>query len=310
MPATSANRISEQSTQAVNDHVRRETEASVAFYAQHPDQIERRLRELDHEWDTERVLELNSSALSLAGIVLSATVSRKWLVLPMAVQGFFLQHGIEGYCPPLAIIRKLGVRSQLEIEKERHALKALRGDYANLGAGVDATAVMRATGLPDHELGTPPQRLNSASDVISTTTGRVPLNTSARINERVRRDIEKRLVFYSTHPELIDQRLDELDCEWDVERLIETEAPSMTLTGLLASAVGGRKWLALPMFAQSMVLLHAVQGWYPLLPLFRKMGFRTEYEIAVERYALKVLRGDFADIGSDQPDAAAAAAAR
>ena len=93
---------------------------------------------------------------------------------------------------------------------ERQALKALRGDYADSGPGANATSVMRATGLLDHELGTPPQDLKSASDVISTTTGRVPLNTSARINERVRRDIEKRIVFYSTHPELIEQRLNEL----------------------------------------------------------------------------------------------------
>ncbi len=307
MTATSANRISEQSTPAVNDRIRRETDASVAFYARHPELIDQRLHELDQEWDTERVLELNSSALSLVGMIVSATVSRKWLVLPMAVQGFFLQHGIEGYCPPLPMIRRLGVRSQVEIEKERHALKALRGDYANLGPGADATAVMQATGLPEHEPGTSSEEFNSAADLISSTTGRVPLNTSTRLNERVRRDIEKRVVFYSKHTELIAERLEELDHEWDVERLIETEAPSMTLTGLLLSAVSSRKWLALPLFAQSMVLLHAVQGWYPLLPLFRKMGFRTEYEIAVERYALKALRGDFADIAADQPDAAAAA---
>ena len=42
-----------------------------------------------------------------------------------------------------------------------------------------------------------------------------------------------------------------------------------------------------------MVFLHAVQGWYPLLPLFRRMGIRTETEIATERYALKAIRGDF-----------------
>ena len=39
--------------------------------------------------------------------------------------------------------------------------------------------------------------------------------------------------------------------------------------------------------------LHAMTGCYPLLPLFRRLGFRSPREIARERYALKALRGDF-----------------
>ena len=39
--------------------------------------------------------------------------------------------------------------------------------------------------------------------------------------------------------------------------------------------------------------LHAATGWYPLLPVFRRLGFRSAREIAGERYALKALRGDF-----------------
>jgi hypothetical protein len=36
-----------------------------------------------------------------------------------------------------------------------------------------------------------------------------------------------------------------------------------------------------------------VSGWYPLMPLFRRLGIRTAREIERERYALKALRGDF-----------------
>ena len=140
------------------------------------------------------------------------------------------------------------------------------------------------------------------------TTRRVPLNTPADVNERIRMDTEKRIAFYGAHPELIDQRLAELDREWDVERLIETEAPSMTLTGLVMGLAFSRKWLIIPLFAQSMVFLHAVQGWYPLLPLFRRMGFRTEREIAIERYALKAIRGDFRDVSGREPERALQAA--
>jgi hypothetical protein len=135
--------------------------------------------------------------------------------------------------------------------------------------------------------------------MIPATTKRVSMNTASDVNERVRHDTEKRIAFYMAHPELIDQRLADLDREWDIERLIEVEAPTMSLTGLLLGLTVSRKWLAVPLLAQSMVFLHALQGWYPLLPLFRRMGIRTETEIATERYALKAIRGDFKNLRDD-----------
>lgn len=125
------------------------------------------------------------------------------------------------------------------------------------------------------------------------TTERIPINTADHVNQRLHEETERRIAYYLAHPEQIDQRLRDLDQEWDVERMIETEAPTMTLSGIALGALLGRKWLVLPLFAQSMVLLHAVQGFYPLLPIFRRMGFRTTKEIAAERYALKAIRGDF-----------------
>ena len=122
---------------------------------------------------------------------------------------------------------------------------------------------------------------------------RVTSNTREQANEQIRSDMERHIEFYAAHPEMIEQRLAELDREWDVERMIETDAPSITMFGIFMSVFGGRKWLLLPLFAQSMMLTHALQGFYPLLPLFRSLGFRTQWEIGEERYALRVLRGDF-----------------
>lgn len=113
-------------------------------------------------------------------------------------------------------------------------------------------------------------------------------------------ETRKRLLFYASHPELINTRLEELSREWDVERFIETQAPVMTLMGLILGVKYSRKWLALPFLLQSMVLLHAIQGFYPLMPLFRLLGVRTEREIAAERYALKALRGDFDRAGAKE----------
>ena len=92
-------------------------------------EITQRLHELDQEWDTERVLETNASLLALTGIVLGATVNKKWLILPGLVTAFLFQHAIQGWCPPLPVIRKMGVRTSAEIHKEKAILQHLRGDY-------------------------------------------------------------------------------------------------------------------------------------------------------------------------------------
>jgi hypothetical protein len=121
---------------------------------------------------------------------------------------------------------------------------------------------------------------------------RVAANTSERSRRAIRKDMERRLALYRAHPELIDERLRELDREWDVERVIETEGATTTLLGLVLGVVR-RSWLALPLFAQGMMALHAVQGFYPLLPLLRRAGVRTQREIGEERQALLAIRGDF-----------------
>ena len=39
------------------------------------------------------------------------------------------RHAVKGWCPPVPLFRRLGVRTCGEIERERYALKALRGDF-------------------------------------------------------------------------------------------------------------------------------------------------------------------------------------
>jgi hypothetical protein len=137
MITSSANRVAEHSPARVNEQIHRETDRRVAYFADHPAEIDARLRELDEEWDIERVLETGSSTLTLTGLILGIGVSRKWLLLSLAVQGFFMQHALQGWCPPLPVLRRLGVRTQYEIERERYALLALR---ASRDAGGDAPA--------------------------------------------------------------------------------------------------------------------------------------------------------------------------
>lgn len=61
------------------------------------------------------------------------TTDRRWLALPPAVTAFQLQQAVQGWCPPLPVLRRLGFRTACEIEVERNVLKALRGDFGPVG---------------------------------------------------------------------------------------------------------------------------------------------------------------------------------
>ena len=145
LPATTE-RVTAHTAEAVNQRIRRETRERIAYFAEHPHEIPDRLRELDREWDIERTLEANAATLALTGTVLAAAVDRRWLALPAVVLGFLLQHALQGWCPPVPVLRRLGCRTASEIEAERYALKALRGDFAEMAYAIDkADAAAQAT---------------------------------------------------------------------------------------------------------------------------------------------------------------------
>jgi hypothetical protein len=67
-------------------------------------------------------------------VALGYAVDRRFLLLPAAVLTFFAQHALQGWCPPIPLFRRLGVRTAREIERERYAIKALRGDFDDIPA--------------------------------------------------------------------------------------------------------------------------------------------------------------------------------
>jgi hypothetical protein len=136
IPST-VERVPKHTAGPINEQIRRQTEENVARYADDPAAIQRRLAELDEEWDIERTLEANASSISLLGLALGATVNRKFFILPGLVAGFLLQHAVQGWCPPITFFRRRGFRTSSEIDYERYALKALRGDFRNVPAAHD-----------------------------------------------------------------------------------------------------------------------------------------------------------------------------
>lgn len=124
LPAT-RQRVIQHTQEKWNRKIREKIQRSLEYYRAHPDQIQQRLEQLDREWDVERTLEANAGALILAGGTLGFLANRKFFALPVVVGAFSLQHALQGWCPPLPILRRLGFRTQSEIQEERNGLEEI-----------------------------------------------------------------------------------------------------------------------------------------------------------------------------------------
>jgi hypothetical protein len=149
LPAT-AGRVERNTTPEINRLIRARTDAELKRMERaRPSELGEQLANLDREWDVERVLQTNASIIVLLGLALGTRVDRRFLLLPVAVYSFLAQHAVQGWCPPIPIFRRLRVRTVREIERERYALKAMRGDFDDLPAESSETearvrAVLRA----------------------------------------------------------------------------------------------------------------------------------------------------------------------
>jgi hypothetical protein len=131
----SGDRVRAHSPQPLNRKVDRESQTCVEELASaDPVALTQHIATLDREWDVERYLQTNAGIVSLTGIILGATVNPRFLVLPGLVFTFFFQHAVQGWCPPLPVFRRMGVRTRREINREKYALKALRGDFDGVGS--------------------------------------------------------------------------------------------------------------------------------------------------------------------------------
>lgn len=135
------------------------------------------------------------------------------------------------------------------------------------------------------------------STSVSDETDRVRRHTPAEINRRIDAETDIILQRYNgASREVLSQRIEELDKEWDIERALETNAASVSLLSLILSRLHDRRWMWLSTGVAAFLLQHALQGWCPPVSVFRRLGIRTQGEIDREKYILKALRGDFAAI--------------
>lgn len=123
-------RVRANTPREINEAIDSKIASTVRFYADKTDyEISKRIGDLDHEWDIERYIEANAAVLSFIGVISGLKGSRKWFILPILVSIFLLQHAVQGWCPPVSVFRRFFIRTRKEIEAEKYALKALRGDF-------------------------------------------------------------------------------------------------------------------------------------------------------------------------------------
>lgn len=128
MIAATQSRVEHHTRARFNERIEREAIHDIER-AIEEQRIDERLAELDREWDTERTLQTNFSIVALVTLGL-ARRDRRWLELTALASVFMLQHALQGWCPPLALFRRMGIRTSGEIERERAALLALRASDA------------------------------------------------------------------------------------------------------------------------------------------------------------------------------------
>lgn len=128
----------------VRDHTKAEvqaridtqTRANILYYADKGvEEITRRIGELDREWTLDRALMAMASGAALAGLGLHRFLGPRWLALPALAALFLLEHVLKGWFLTASLFRKLGFRTDGEVQFEKHALKLLRGDFTVFSHG-------------------------------------------------------------------------------------------------------------------------------------------------------------------------------
>ena len=114
-------------------------------------------------------------------------------------------------------------------------------------------------------------------------------NTKDEVNREIDELTASYLSAVGTEPHAIRKRLWEIDREWHIDRAL------MAVFSVLGGFTAHRSFRAgkvngwrLVFWAQMGFLLHhAIKGWCPPVSVLRRLGFRTDKEIAAERTALQ-----------------------
>lgn len=130
---------------AINTHpgtnttIRNNTLRRINVYKNSSDKIlSDNISKLNYEWDIERILEAKAACLVLGSTIMGLKSNKKGWFLVAGTAGLFLmQHALQGWCPPVPVVRKMGFRTSEEINNEKVVYKLLRDDFANKPSNVE-----------------------------------------------------------------------------------------------------------------------------------------------------------------------------
>ncbi|HVG56970.1 MAG TPA: DUF2892 domain-containing protein [Hyalangium sp.] len=131
---TSTDTVRSHAPTEVNKRIDERVERCVRHMAQQErPEISRYLEMLEREWDLNRAVMVVGSLLSVLGLWLGRRHGGGWRILGGVAAGLMLQHGLTGFGPLAELVRAVGgVRTRKEIDLEKFALKALRGDFERI----------------------------------------------------------------------------------------------------------------------------------------------------------------------------------
>ena len=142
LPPTSK-RVSRSTNKFINLRIREETISNINDQRNEENKISERINKLDYEWDIERILEANAASMILAGSISGFMKNKNRCFLFIGFVGFFLLlHSLQGWCPPVPILRRFGVRTEQEIQNEKFTLKLLRGDFQQISSSTGTRHIL------------------------------------------------------------------------------------------------------------------------------------------------------------------------
>lgn len=126
------------------------------------------------------------------------------------------------------------------------------------------------------------------NSIFPDTDKRVEVNTQDEINLQIKdRTLDNICSYGNKSRKEVYERIEALDKEWDIERVLETNAAAVVILSTYLGMRKNRKWLLLTALTGSFLMQHGLFGWCPPLEFFRRLGVRTCSEINFEKQSLK-----------------------
>jgi len=113
------------------------------------------------------------------------------------------------------------------------------------------------------------------------------------------RRIDQQVLYYATiGRDELDERLEQLEREWDMDRWLLMLTSGLSVVALLSGGRRKGRWSLLSGMLGALLLSNALEE-PSASPLLRRLGIRTRTEIAREQQGLLVIRGDMDALRED-----------